>query len=280
MASENGHSARDHCERSTYARLESVQLNRRHLVSFLAAAVVGAASGSARASLLTGAEGTTGTPVEFPPFELEGSASALRNLASNIDGWRVDRLGNRASNVWLRSSDGAVWLIEVEQQDVQPMFEVFTLGMRSMSELYERWERWEPPLLPQGVPEGLHRLLTTRPAAPAAPAHFDPWPLRSWRTDVVRRAEFIIEGEEVGPTFGNNPNTQSSARPGAVPALASAFCEVAAGVLFTGEGQHLLLAVDWTPTNILVLQDAGQIGTFLADCELISIADYLNGRPA
>lgn len=90
MASENGHSARDHCERSTYARLESVQLNRRHLVSFLAAAVVGAASGSARASLLTGAEGTTGTPVEFPPFELEGSASALRNLASNIDGWRVE----------------------------------------------------------------------------------------------------------------------------------------------------------------------------------------------
>lgn len=189
-------------------------------------------------------------------------------------------MGDSASNVWLRTSDGAIWLIGVDQRDLRPMFEVFTLGMLSLSDLHERWERWEPPVVPEGAPEGFRHLLTTRPAAPVAPRDFEPWPLQSWRTDVVRRAEFIVEGGDVGPTFGNNPNTQSAARPGAVPPSADAFCEVAAGVLFSGEGRRLLLAVDWMPMNMLVVQDAAEISAFLAECELVGMADYLDSRRA
>lgn len=255
-----------------------MRLNRRHVVKYLVVGLTGAASGQARAGWLNGAEGTNGMPFEFPPFELQASTSALRHLTSGLSGWRVERTGNSAPNVWLRTSDGAVWLIGVDQRDVRPMFEVFTLGMLRLSELHERWANWEPPVLPEGIPEGFRQLMTTRPAAPVAPTHFDSWPLRSWRTEVVRRAEFIVEGGDVGPTFGNNPNTQSAARPRAVPPSASAFCEVAAGVLFTGEGRKLLLAVDWMPMNMLVLQDAAEISTFLADCELVSMADYLHGR--
>ena len=48
------------------------------------------------------------------------------------------------------------------------MFEVFTLGMLSMSELHDRWERWEAPGFADSFPEGLRRLLTTRPRAPDA----------------------------------------------------------------------------------------------------------------
>jgi len=219
-------------------------------------------------------------PVEFPPFELQANTPALRNLTSGLSGWRVARMGDSASNVWLRTSDGAIWLIGVDQRDLRPMFEVFTLGMLSLSELHERWERWEPPVVPEGAPEGFRHLLTTRPAAPVAPRDFEPWPLQSWRTDVVRRAEFIVEGGDVGPTFGNNPNTQSAARPGAVPPSADAFCEVAAGVLFSGEGRRLLLAVDWMPMNMLVVQDAAEISAFLAECELVGMADYLDSRRA
>lgn len=218
--------------------------------------------------------------VEFPPFELQANTSALRNLTSGLSGWRVERMGDSASNVWLRTSDGAIWLIGVDQRDLRPMFEVFTLGMLSLSDLHERWERWEPPVVPEGAPQDFRHLLTTRPAAPVAPRDFEPWPLQSWRTDVVRRAEFIVEGGDVGPTFGNNPNTQSAARPGAVPPSASAFCEVAAGVLFSGEGRRLLLAVDWMPMNMLVVQDAAEISAFLAECELVSMADYLDSRRA
>ena len=255
-------------------------LNRRHLMSFLVAGFAGAASGRARAGWLNQAEGTGSMPVEFPPFELQASTSALQHLASGISGWRVERIGNSASNVWLRTSEGAIWLVGVDQRDVRPMFEVFTLFMLSMSELHERWERWQPPVLPEGVPEGFRQLLTTRPAAPVAPTDFDAWPLRSWRTEVARRAEFIVEGGDVGPTFGNNPSIQSAARPRTVPPSASAFCEVAAGVLFTDDDRQVLLAVDWMPMNMLVLQDAAEISTFLASCDLVSMADYLHGRRA
>src|SRR4051794_6746447 len=113
-----------------------MRLNRRDLVSFLVAGLAGATSGRAHAGWLTGTEATRSMPVEFPPFELQASTSALRNLTSGLSGWRVERMGNSASNVWLRASDGAIWLIGVDQRDVRPMFEVFTLGMLSMSELH------------------------------------------------------------------------------------------------------------------------------------------------
>jgi hypothetical protein len=219
-------------------------------------------------------------PVEFPSFELQASASALQQLTSSISGWRVDRLGKNVSSIWLRTSDGATWLVAVDQRDVRPMFEVFTLGMLSMSELQERWKRWAPPPLPKGLPDALLKLMATRPPAPVAPTDFEPWPLRKWRTEVVRRAEFIAEGEDVGPTVGNNPNSQSATRPRAVPPHASAFCEVAAGVLFTSEGRSLLLAVDWMPLNMLVLQDSAEISAFIADCELVDMDDYLRSRAA
>lgn len=255
-------------------------LDRRYFMSFLVAGLAGAGSGRARAGWLNQTEGAGSMPVEFPPFELQASTSALRHLTSGLSGWRVERMGNTVPNVWLRNSDGAIWLIGVDQRDLRPMFEVFALGMLSMSELHERWERWKPLVLPQGVPEEIRQLLTTRPAAPVAPTDFEPWPLHSWRTEVVRRAEFIVEGGDVGPTIGNDPNTQSAARPAAVPPSASAFCEVAAGVLFTGEGRRLLLAVDWMPMNMLVVRDATEISAFLADCELVSMADYVDSQRA
>ena len=40
----------------------------------------------------------------------------------------------------------------------------------------------------------------------------------------------------------------------------------------------MLLAVDWLPLNMLVSEDAVQIETFLADCELIGLEAYLQRR--
>lgn len=218
--------------------------------------------------------------MEFPSFELQANGEALRHLAGGIAGWRAERMGgDRAANVWIRCGDGTMWFIGVDQRAVRRMFEVFTLDIVSIEELQERWARWEPPALPPDVPEGFRRLITTRPPRPEAPVDLNSWPFASWRTDVLRRAEFIVEGA-AGPTFGENPNSQSAVRPGQVPDDASAFCEVAAGMLFTsGRGEKMLMAVDWMPMQMIVSQDTQQIDAYLADCEQIPLAEYIQRLP-
>lgn len=217
-------------------------------------------------------------PVEFPPFGLQASTPALQKLTSEISGWRFERAGKMVSDVWLRTSDGATWLLTVDQRELRPMFEVFTLCMLSMGDLHARWEQWEPPVLPVNVPEEYRQLLASRPAAPTVPTDFEPWPLRSWQTHVVRRVEFVVEGVNVGPTFGNSPSSQNATRPRNVPHSASAFCEVDAGFLFTSGARSLLMAVDWMPMSMLVSQNTAEIKAFLDDCELVSMADYLHRR--
>lgn len=253
-----------------------MHLGRRQMLSLVAGALAGVVGARAHSGTLTPAGGMNRVPTAFPPFELQASPVALRRLTTGLVGWRVERQGRFVSNVWLKSDDGTVWLVGVDQRDLRPLFEVFTLAMVDMAGLQERWESWRPPVIPPGdLPEGLRELLTARPPAPVAPVEFEQWPFRSWRTEVVRRAEFIVEGAE-GPTFGNNPNTQAAARPRAVPPDAAAYCEVAAGVLFTSPDDHrLLLAVDWMPMDMIVSQEATEIDTFISECELISMEDYL-----
>ena len=221
-------------------------------------------------------------PQIFSPFEIQAGPEALRQLTAGLEGWRVERRGpqaSNASNVWLRDAGGGVWLVDVAQRDLGPMFEVFTLGLSSLAELRDRWAHWQPPVLPDGAPEPLFGLPTTRPPPPAAPVDFEPWPLASWRTEVLRRAEYIDWGVEAGPNVGDHPNFQSAARPGQVPGEAGASCEVAAGILFTGDaGRRLLIAVDWLPLNLVVTEDAAPIEAFLGQCERVEMGDYLQAR--
>ena len=221
-------------------------------------------------------------PHVFSPFEIQAGPEALRQLTSGLDGWRVargDSHGSNASNIWLRDAGGSVWWVDVAGRDLGPMFEVFTLGIMSLDELRDRWAHWQPPVLAADAPEFLRLLATTRSSEPMPPADFEPWPFASWRTEVLRRAEYIDWGVEAGPNVGDNPNFQSAARPGEVPAEAGASCEVAAGILFTGDaGRRLLIAVDWLPLNMVVTEDAAPIEAFLAHCERIEMDDYLQAR--
>ena len=256
-----------------------MHLTRRQLVAALVIGLAGAASAGPRTGRIDCAEGMEKEPAAFPPFELQASSAALRQLCRDLIGWRVERVGGRTSALWLKSADGTVWLVDVAQRDVAPLFEVFTLGMVTTTELKELRERWTPPPLPADVPENFRQLLTARPSDPVLPTEFEPWPFRSWRTEVVRRTEFIVPAGGTDPTFGDNPNVQSGARPGSVPTAATAFCEVAAGVLFTGDDSRLLLAVDCLPMNLVVLEDSAGIDAYIADCELVGMAEYLRNFP-
>ena len=168
--------------------------------------------------------------------------------------------------------------MSVHQRDVLPMFEVFTLGIHTIEEMEAQLEAWKSPFQSDEIPESMRALLLAKPKMPKPPATFEVWPFESWRTQALRRAEFIVENVSESRAIGNNPNAQSAAKPMAVPPEAAASCVVSVGILFTGaKGERLLIGVDWMPFNMLVTQDATLIGAYLDSCELIDLSTYLEG---
>lgn len=213
---------------------------------------------------------------QLPSFELQSTLASMAVLGGGIAGYSVVRGGSATYAVWLKSNDGRVRFMGVYQRELLPMFEVFTLSIATMEELEVQCRNWTPPKLPEDMPELFRTLASTRPAAPVAPFDFDPWPFKQWHTQVLRRAEFIIEDVPVGGIVGNNPNMQSAVRPMSVPPEASACCEVAVGVLFTGEnGKRLLMGVDWMPENMVVTEATAKIEEYLKSCETLELAAYL-----
>ncbi|MEP6967934.1 MAG: hypothetical protein ABI906_07620 [Pseudomonadota bacterium] len=208
----------------------------------------------------------------FPPFELRADPATLDGLRAGLTGFAF---GGRTGQTWLRGDGGQIWAVTVNQRDLQFKFEVFALAIDTTQALRARIAAWKPPSLSDDVPEIVRRLMSVRPVAPTPTTEFEPWPFGVWRTDVLRRVEFIIEDVDVGPTFGSAPNSQDAARPGEIPQVASAACEVAAGLLFTGDnGQRLLVGVDWMPFNLVFTHDAAEIDQYIASCEAIEIAEY------
>lgn len=213
-------------------------------------------------------------PHRFPAVELQAHRSALLALESDTDGYAIVGIGYGISMVWVRVSD-QLWAIGVDERDLQFMFEVFPLAIESFEAVQARVAAWKPPTLAADMPETFRHLMSMRPDPLRRPTDFQPWPLSSWRVEVLRRVEYIIENVEPGPTFGDNPDAQAGARPGEVPASASASCEVAVALLFTDEaGKRLLIGADWMPFNMIVTDDARTINDYLAPCERIPARDY------
>ncbi len=207
---------------------------------------------------------------QYPSFEIEASElafAALRNDMSTI------HFGGAHGQTWLRDRYGNTFALNVNQRDLEYKFEVFSLALPSHSELTEQAAAWKPPTLDDQMDERLRAIYSTRPSVPLLPDAFQPWPFVHWRAEVLRRVEFIIEDVDVEGTFGTGPhNMQSAAPPGSVPSEASAACEVAVGLLFTGaENDRLLLAADWMPFSLIVSRDPGEIERFIDVCEAIEI---------
>lgn len=213
----------------------------------------------------------------YPPAELDAESGALAALGQGLTGIAIQAYGDRIHAVWLHSSGGDALSIGVSQRDLEFKFEVFPLSVLSLAGLRDRVAAWPGAPLPDDVPEPFRTLLSTPPAAPEAPAQFDPWPFDDWEVEVLRGTDYIVD---IGPggdaTFGDSPNLQTTARPGHVPPEATAACEVAEGLLFTGKtGECLLIAADVMPFDLLVTQDPGVIDTRILHCERVALADYL-----
>lgn len=248
-------------------------VDRRDALGMLFGVIASAAICARASASPTG--GTTTVTKELPSFELQGTPASLASLAADLVGYSVVRAPNPVA-VWLRSGDGTARLVGVDQRDALPMFEVFTLNVATPGELTERMRDLQPPPQTDEMPEPLRTLMSTRPTAPIPPDEFDPWPFSEWRTQVLRRAEFIVEDADAEGTVGNNPNAQSASRPSSVPAEASASCEVAAGVLFTDpHGRRLLIGVDWLPMNLVISDRAIEIDAYLEACDAVDLTVYL-----
>ncbi len=235
---------------------------------------------SARLSARVAGQGTTrSSTARHRPVELEVDRATLGAMAGSLTSFAVEKIGRNASFVWLRDTQGRTYGIGVASRDLQFKFEVFTLAIETFEAIRRRLDAWRPPSLPADFPPELRRALSTRPSALALPETFERWPLTSWRTDVLCRVEFIIEGVQVGPTFGGNPNAQSAAPPGQVPSGASASCEVAVGLLFTNRnGGRFLIGVDWMPGDMVVTQVAAEIDDYVSSCDRVSLKEYAS-RP-
>jgi len=143
--------------------------------------------------------------------------------------------------------------------------------------LAERVAMWVAPDIQADLPDIVRHAMLRRPELPTAPSHFEPWPFEQWTVQVLRRAEFIVEDVEVQEAFGEAPNMQSAAPPGDVPAEASASCEVAVALLFTGgDGSQLLIAADWFPLDTIVTHDAAEIDAFRQSCETVGLEEYID----
>lgn len=249
---------------------------RRAVLRVLVGGFVAAAV-SAR-SLSATTKGAPSVTKLLPSFELQGGLEPLASLGADIAAYSVVQGGSTTYAVWLKSKDGRIRFLGVDRREPLPMFEVFTLAIATLEELEARWRDWSPPTLPHEIPEPFRTMAMTRPSAPAAPTNFEPWPFDHWQTQVLRRAEFIVENVPVDGTVGSSPNIQSAARPTRVPSEASAGCEVAAGLLFTGANSNrLLIGVDWMPECIVVTDEAAKIEEYLRPCEKVELTPYLKG---
>lgn len=218
---------------------------------------------------------------QFPPFELRADRPALLALQEDITGYAVERIATGASLIWVRHRSGQLWAICVDQRALQFKFEVFTLAIETMEAMHDRIAAWKPPQLPADMPENFRKLMSMQPKLPEPPAEFQPWPLTSWQMEVLRRAEYIVEDANPGPTFGDSPNVQLPGEPGHIPAEASASCETAVALLFTGtSGARLLIGVDGMPFDIVITKDAREIDEYVGPCERVPVKDYVSRLPA
>ena len=179
--------------------------------------------------------------------------------------------------LWLKGDEGQIWAIGVDSRDLEFKFEVFSLAMETQATLAQRVETTPPIKLPADVPEWMRQMAAQPRVAPMPPEIFKPWPLRSWGVDVLRRAEWVIgDLQPPPPTFGDNPVAQNASKPGEVPPEAWAACDVAVGLLFTDpERRRFLIGVDWMPLNMIVTEDAATIDDYVAACEAIDVAAYV-----
>ncbi|WP_353230973.1 hypothetical protein [Novosphingobium sp.] len=218
----------------------------------------------------------------YPPFHIDADADALTAIGVGIasivpmlNRYQPDHAGPRAELVWIKDSAGTAWAITANQRDLEFKFEVFSLSIENEAALKTRIETGNPLPLPDDAPDWLRTIAAVPRMAPVPPADLQPPPFQICRTDVLRRAEFIMSDVHIEEALGENPNLQTAAVPENVPSNADACCIVSVALLFTGlEGQRLLVGVDWFPLNLIMTAHPDAIDDYTADCEMIEICEY------
>lgn len=214
---------------------------------------------------------------KFDAFELQATATDLLSLRIGLVGFASVGVGPRTDMLWLKGNAGQIWAIGVDSRALEFKFEVFTLAMETQAALVHRVETAPPVQFPADAPEWMRQWAAQPRVAPMPPETFELWPFRSWRVDVLRRAEWVVgDLQPPPPRFGDNPLAQSGSKPGEVPPEARATCDVAVGLLFTDpEHRRFLIGVDWLPLNMVVTKDAAAIDEYVAACEAIELATYI-----
>ena len=204
----------------------------------------------------------------YPPSEFEAGMATRAFLLGEITAVHI----SAGEAPWLFNDQGAAFLVILSGRQLEAKFEVFGIGVLNEVELSVRVEEWRPPPLSGDMPVELRILLDRRPSAPIPPQHRKPWPLVSWRVEVLRRSEYIVEDVEGTGAVGEAPNAQDAAAPGHIPSEAAAACDVDVALLFSGKGgERLLIGAAWMPYHFVTTSDAREIDEYIASCELLQL---------
>lgn len=217
--------------------------------------------------------------MEHEPVELRASREALLALSEAITDFRVEELlGERGdvSAVWFQADQ--LYLVSVDIVGLAFKFEVFTLIVKTPAQMLgimqanvpqteKAWEEMReaglaiPPMGP--------------PVEPVPAGELAEWPFRSWRLDVLKRMEFIVDPEHLPETADAVQEYFQSLPAGVAPDGSEHTCVTAVGLLFTADdGGRFLLVADGMPGWMRVSDEEEVVQSYLRQCIVVPAAEY------
>jgi hypothetical protein len=217
--------------------------------------------------------------MEHEPVELRASPDALRALTGAITRYRVEQVpgfGEDVSAVWIDA--GQLYLVSVDIMGLAFKFEVCTLRVQTPAEALATAEANRPAMeqawaemRAAGVPIPVFAL----PAEPSPAGPLEDWPFRSWRFDILRRKEFIIDPVHLPDDPGDRQRYFENLGQGQAPQHSEHSCTATIGLLFTSDdGRRLLIVSDGMPGFMRVTDEEDVTQAYLRTCEVVPAPEY------
>lgn len=219
--------------------------------------------------------------MEHEPVEIRASPRALLTLTQDITGFRVEELpGERGDVIAVWFLTDQLYLVSVDILGLEFKFEVFALVVKTSDEMLTIMQD-NAPLMEEAWAEmreaGISIPPMEMPVRPAPAGELTRWPFRSWRLDILKRMEFIVDSEHLPETASALDSYLASLRPGEAPVGSEQTCLTAMGLLFTSEtGARFLVVADGMPGCMKVTDDEEVVQSYLRRCIVVPASEYVS----
>jgi hypothetical protein len=200
--------------------------------------------------------------------------------SKGVTSFRVEELngvGGDVGAVWFQADQ--LYLVTVDILGLAFKFEVFTLLVKTPAEMLAiaranapQMEMAWAEIKQAGLPIPPMALLAT----PAPTGELAQWPFRSWRLDVLKSMEFIVDPEYLPKTADAVQEYLLSLPAGVAPAGSEHTCLTASGLLFTSDdGRRFLVVADGMPGMMRVTDQEDVVQSYLRQCIAVPASEYV-----